>query len=251
MVRANLSRQAANFLGQRQMASLSKQGKGKFRRRPASRENSGQMAMASFRYGKGQRTKDSGQMAKEKLLAHGKLRRGQAAWKLPSRQMARASLRPRQTVNFLGQRQMANLSKQGTGKFRRRPAARENFVAARENTGQMAMASFRRGKWQMATGKSVAAKYKGLRSNGKGKRKVPVYGKANLQGKLAAVSDPSSPAVTRHATARQVQVQVCGFNVAVHRCDDERLTTARPAVAAFLYPLVARGRLLPANHSTS
>ena len=65
------------------------------------------------------------------------------------------------------------------------------------------------------------------------------------QGKLAAVSDPSGPAVTRHVTARPGQV--CGFNVAVHGCDDER----QPAIAVFLYPLMARGRLLPANHSTS
>jgi len=61
---------------------------------------------------------------KRKLWSNGKgkICHG-AARKLPSRQMARANL-SRQAVNFLGQRQMASLSKQGKGKFRRRPAAR-------------------------------------------------------------------------------------------------------------------------------
>ena len=80
-----------------------------------------------------------------------------------------------------------------------------------------------------STARKVVRRQRELWANGKGKGKFrQSSGKffRSRQGKLAAVSDPSGPAVTRHVTAR-------------------------PAVAVFLYPLVARGRLLPANHGTS
>ena len=124
--------------------------------------------------GKGQRTPVKWQ--RENSVAHGKLCRGQAARKLPSRQMARANL-SRQAANFLGQRQMASLSKQGKGKFRRRPAARENFSG--HGKGKLrANGKSKLPSRQMANGNGKVCRGKGQRTPVKWQREtVSVYGK--------------------------------------------------------------------------
>ena len=70
-------------------------------------------------------------------------------------------------------------------------------------------------------------------------RKVPVHGQASCSVESTAILyaasvDVNGSAVGGHtASDDKVRGQVCAFNVAVHGCDDERLTT-RCAVAVLL-----------------